>query len=79
MRVVSVELAERRYPILIGRGLLRRLGRECRKLGLARRCAIITDHQVGPHYAKIARECLSKSGFDPVLITVSGRSPSRRR
>jgi 3-dehydroquinate synthase len=78
MRVVNVELAERSYRILIGRGLLARLGRECRKLSLGPRCAIITDRNVGPRYAKAASQHLRKSGFEPVVITVPPGETSKR-
>src|SRR5262245_56452240 len=78
MRVVNVELAERSYPILIGRGLLARLGRECRKLSLGERCAIITDGNVGPRYAKTAAQRLRKAGFEPVVVTVPPGESSKR-
>src|SRR5262245_31089173 len=78
MRVVNVELAERSYPILIGRGLLARLGRECRKLSLGERCAIITDGNVGPRYAKTAAQRLRKAGFEPVVVTVPPGETSKR-
>src|SRR5262245_14999627 len=70
MRVVRVELGERSYSILIGRGLRQRLGRECRKLSLGQRCAIITDRNVGRLYAQAAQDCLRASGFAPVVLTV---------
>ncbi|HXJ59465.1 MAG TPA: 3-dehydroquinate synthase [Verrucomicrobiae bacterium] len=77
MRVVNVELAERSYPILIGRGLLSRLGQECRKLGLGNRCAIITDTQVGACYGATAEKRLRAADFEPVLITVPAGEPSK--
>lgn len=70
MRVVKVPLGERSYSILIGAGLLSRLGAECRKLGLGRRCAVITDRQIAARYAPPARRSLERAGFDPTLITV---------
>lgn len=70
MRTVKVPLGGRSYSILIGRGLLSRLGSECRRLGLGRRCAVISDRQVAPLYAKAALRSLADAGFEPVLITV---------
>jgi 3-dehydroquinate synthase len=70
MQTVTVPLGDRRYDILIGPGLLRRLGLECAKLKFGRRCAIITDANVGPRFAKTAAASLAKAGFEPVLITV---------
>ena len=71
MRVVQVPLGGRSYSILIGPGLLSRLGTECRKLKLGVRCAIISDRHVAPRYAKTVVRALKTSGFDPFLITVS--------
>jgi 3-dehydroquinate synthase len=70
MRVVKVPLGERSYSILIGPGLLHRLGTECRKLGLGGRCAIISDTNVAPRFAKLAAASLKRAGFESVLITV---------
>ncbi len=68
--MVKVPLGERSYSILIGKGLLRRLGAECNKLGLGRRCAIISDANVAPIYGPAASLSLAKAGFDPFLITL---------
>jgi 3-dehydroquinate synthase len=70
MQTVTVPLGDRSYDIQIGPGLLRRLGRECARLRLGRRCAVITDANVGPRFAKATARSLAKAGFEPVLITV---------
>ncbi len=70
VRIVNVPLGSRSYPIKIGSGLLASLGRECARLHLANRCAIISDVNVARRYARAARQSLSRSGFEPVLITV---------
>jgi len=67
---VEVFLGQRSYPIQIGSGLLSRLGQECARLGLAPRCAIITDSNVAPLYAKAAQRTLSEAGFEAGLITI---------
>ncbi|MEO6035110.1 MAG: 3-dehydroquinate synthase [Verrucomicrobiota bacterium] len=71
MRTVTVSLGRRSYPILIGPGLLGKIGRECAKLGFARRCVVITDRNVAALYGKAVIQTLHASGFDPVLITVA--------
>src|SRR4051812_31053832 len=43
VRIVKVPLGNRGYDIQIGQGLLARLGYECKRMKLGRRCAIITD------------------------------------
>lgn len=70
MRVVKVPLGNRTYNILIGGGLLNRLGAECAQLQLGRRCAIISDRNVAPRLAKIVQRSLAQAGFEPLLITV---------
>ena len=70
MRVVKVPLGQRTYSIFIGSGLLPRLGAECARSKLGRRCAVISDRNVAPLYAGVALESLRNGGFDPVLITV---------
>jgi 3-dehydroquinate synthase len=70
VRIVNVPLGNRSYKIRIGPALLASLGRECARLGLGNRCAIISDHNVAPRFAKAAQQSLAKTGFDSVLITV---------
>jgi 3-dehydroquinate synthase len=77
MRVVKVSLGERSYSIQIGNRLLPRLGTECRKLSLGRRCAVITDSNVAPLYADHAMRCLAAAGFEPLLVTVPAGERSK--
>lgn len=70
MRTVQVSLAERSYRIGVGNGLLGRLGVECGRLKLGRRCAVVTDERVGPLHATVAMDSLRGAGFEPMLVTV---------
>jgi len=70
MHTVPVQLGCRSYAIKIGAGLLARLGGECARLKLGARCAIITDTNVGRHYAKVTFNALATAGFSPSLIIV---------
>jgi 3-dehydroquinate synthase len=70
MRVVKVPLGDRTYSIMIGPGLLSRLGRECKKLNLGLRCAIISDSNVAPRYANTAEQSLRGAGFDIVTVVL---------
>ncbi|MGA2242570.1 MAG: 3-dehydroquinate synthase [Verrucomicrobiota bacterium] len=70
MRTVSVQLGKRSYAIKIAPGLIDRLGRECARLKLGARCAIITDTNVGRRFAKAAFNSLATTGFSPSLIVV---------
>ncbi len=78
MRIVQVPLGHRSYVIKVGGGLLSRLGAECARLKLGQRCAVITDSNVGKHFAKAALKSLSASGFEPVLIPVPAGEKSKR-
>jgi 3-dehydroquinate synthase len=78
MRIVQVPLGNRSYAIKVGGGLLARLGAECAQLKLGQRCAVITDSNVGKHFAKAALKSLSASGFETVLITVPAGEKSKR-
>lgn len=70
MRTVQVSLAERSYGILVSGGLLARLGRECARLKLGKRCAVVTDEKVAPLHADVAVESLRAAGFEPLLVAV---------
>ena len=70
MRTVSVQLGNRSYTIKIAPGLIDQLGRECTRLKLGARCAIITDTNVGRRFAKAAFNSLATTGFSPSLIVV---------
>ena len=70
MRIIKVSLGSRSYPIKISAGLLTRMGTECARLKLGRRCAIITDRNVGRLYATAAQRSLRAAGFESILITV---------
>jgi 3-dehydroquinate synthase len=70
MRVVKVPLPAGGYAIQIGGGLLSRLGRECARLDLGKRCAVISDRNVAPRFARAALAGLADNGFDPVLVEI---------
>ncbi len=70
MRIVEVPLGQRSYQIKIGSDLLAGLGRECFRLGLTGRCAIISDRNVAPRYAQKVKASLASARIEPLLITV---------
>ncbi|HEX4263361.1 MAG TPA: 3-dehydroquinate synthase [Verrucomicrobiae bacterium] len=70
MRIVEVPLGARSYEIVIGPGLLPELGGHCASLKMGGRCAIISDRNVAPKFARAAQLSLKKVGFDSALITV---------
>lgn len=70
MLIVKVPLGARSYQIKIGTGLLADLGRECARLKLGGRCAVVSDTNVAPAYAGLVRGVLGEAGFESVLLTV---------
>lgn len=70
MRTVKVPLGDRTYSILIGQGLLPRLGAACARLKLGQRCVVISDANVAPRFAAPALQSLKAAGFDATLVTV---------
>ncbi|HWY31095.1 MAG TPA: hypothetical protein VNX46_10090, partial [Candidatus Acidoferrum sp.] len=77
MRIVHVPLGSRSYDIKINGGLLSRLGTECARLKLGRRCSVVTDSNVGKKFAKAALKSLKAAGFDPVLISIPAGEQSK--
>ena len=77
MRTVHVPLGGRSYEIEIGPGLLSELGRDCARLKLGNRCAIISDRNVASKFSKTVQASLKKAGFDSVLITVAPGETSK--
>jgi 3-dehydroquinate synthase len=77
MRLVKVAMGSRSYSILVGPKLLSRLGSQCAGLGLARKCAVITDTNVGPRLASKALTSLRRAGFDPIVITIAAGETSK--
>lgn len=70
MHTVRVSLVERSYPIFVGHGLLATLGRECRRMNLGTRCAVISDSNVAPLYSSTCLHALQSAGFDPLCLQV---------
>ncbi len=77
MRMVRVPLGTRSYDIRIGGDLLPGLGLVCRKLGLGRQCAVISDTTVAPLFGKSALRSLRSAGFEPVSINIAAGEQSK--
>jgi len=77
VRTVKVPLAGRSYPIRIGAGLLAEVGKQCARLRLGKRCAVISDSNVAKCYRKKTLDSLKGRGFDPLFITLSPGEKSK--
>jgi 3-dehydroquinate synthase len=68
---VEVPLGERSYPVLVGPGLLDRLGPLLReRLPNAQRAALVTNPTVGALYAERAAASLWGAGIEPLKLEV---------
>jgi 3-dehydroquinate synthase len=74
---VRVDLGARSYDVLIGYGLLSRVGSYAAELLHRKKCAIITDSNVGPLYAEPVRQSLWEAGIATTVITVKAGEGSK--
>ena len=65
MKTVCIP-GEAPYRVLIGEGLLRKLGEELRAVHVPCRAAVVTDSDVAPLYLAQALAALRGAGFEPV-------------
>jgi len=70
LRTVKVNLGERSYDILVGRGLLNAIGP--RLSGLVKPCkvALVTDEHVSRPYGRTVNRSLERAGFDVISIVL---------
>lgn len=75
---VAVPTEDESYPVLIGPGLLAKLGHELRRShSTARRVALISDDNVMPLYGELARASLEAEDFVVHSFTVPAGEPSK--
>jgi len=67
---LMVDLGERSYEILVGDGLIERLGEFVTPLAPRRRVVVVTDEMVGAHYRERAESALGVAGlrYDTVVV-----------
>lgn len=70
MSVLTVNLAENSYDIIIGHGLLPSLGARCAALGLSGVAAVITNPTVYALYGRAVLDSLDAAGFMTVQIEI---------
>lgn len=75
--VLHVELADRRYPIVVGCGQLQRLAIGWCEANLGKRALVITDSHVGPLYGAIVRGQLEQAGVSAALAMVPAGEASK--
>lgn len=70
MSVLSVNLAENSYDIVIERGALATLGQRCRVVGMKGVAAVISNQTVAALYGATVQESLAVAGFSVALIEI---------
>ena len=75
--VVNVELGERSYPIVIGRGQVLTLGQRIAALRPRAKAAIVTDENVAGHHLTAVRSALAGAGVNSTCITVPAGEASK--
>jgi 3-dehydroquinate synthase len=68
--VLSVNLAENSYDIVIERGALASLGLRCRTVGLAGVAAVVSNPTVNALYGPTVRKSLEAAGFTVALVEI---------
>jgi 3-dehydroquinate synthase len=74
---VEIHGATRRYPALVGSGLIEQLGERVRKHLPCETCAIISDTNVGPLFVGRIKQSLTSAGFKPTLIIIPAGERSK--
>jgi shikimate kinase/3-dehydroquinate synthase len=67
---IVVQIPAGSYEILLGEGLLARVGELARQQGLRGRVALVTNPTVGDLYASTVVGSLRKAGFEPIICQV---------
>ncbi|MGH7939111.1 MAG: 3-dehydroquinate synthase, partial [Bryobacteraceae bacterium] len=77
MKKIAVRCRAASYEVLIGDGLLPRLGELCAPQSLGKRCAIVADANVAPLFGQAAAVSLQEAGFSAELLTVPAGEVSK--
>ena len=70
MSVLTVNLADNSYDILIGCGILSSLGSRCAVIGLTSRVAVITNPTVNALYGDVVQRSLAEAGCAVTVIEI---------
>lgn len=76
-RIIEVGLGERSYPIMIERGILRRMGRDLKKRKIAKRYGIIADDRVAALFGERLLDALRAEDLAVELITFAPGEASK--
>ena len=63
MKRIQIRLKNKGYSVLIGRGLLARVGGLCRPLGVGKKVLIVSNRRVARYYLRPVSKSLARAGF----------------
>ncbi len=69
-QIVRVHIPGHEYDIVVQPGLLHSIGNHLRQASRSAKAAIVTDSNVGPHYAATVANSLNNAGFQTTIATV---------
>jgi 3-dehydroquinate synthase len=74
---ITISLDRQSYRVLIDEGLLKQLGARMGQHLSRRTCAIVTDTNVAPVFARRVKRSLISAGFKPIVITIRAGEKSK--
>jgi 3-dehydroquinate synthase len=74
---IPVLLSRQPYDVIVGSGILPRAGEFVRQVTAAKKCALITDTNVGLLYGETVRESLEKADLAVTLLTIPAGEESK--
>ncbi|WP_320667890.1 3-dehydroquinate synthase [Prochlorococcus sp. MIT 1307] len=81
-RRIPVEISRKPYEIIIGKGILHRIGEELNKAGIKKgvKILVVTNSDVAEPYSDLFIKSLKESGYEPTLLIIkageSQKNPS---
>jgi len=70
METIRVELGERSYDIVLGTGVLKKIGNSLKSFGLSPKIAIVSNPTVFSLHGKLVVNAVRKAGFDAITISI---------
>lgn len=77
MKSIRIEAGDQSYDVLVGKELLADTGPLIAQKLKGPGCAVITDENVGRHFARIVTDTVRAAGFRPTVITVPAGEESK--
>lgn len=77
MKVIKVDLKERRYDVIVGENILRNFGKSLKRLDMGRDAIFITNPTINKYWGKRVGQILKAEGFKTNFIEVPDTEKSK--